>query len=681
MAAFNFHKRQTRRWWYVGATFVVAAFFTVFYVVGAGAATTGPSVADYSQCANGTATALTCDSGWINGILNANNSSYREDEVTPQRLVVDFPTSGSHSFDLQYLIRKGNNHAYDSLATWNHTEAGATRCLGFTGKALSACSAATGGAPSTADIPSDPLSVPSPCNGGSLTSTTSDHQLTGQQFQMFGGTLVNNVSYTGTTVDTTSQSLYQNIHINFSTAAKNTRVYFYFGGHLAAGGTPPTSPRGWGDGCGAASINGGPYHIKVNLIDGASAGNRDNQIMSSAILPLTGTSTTTALHQTDSGGTDLIPNNNESATGTGITVNLPADGSGAYVTDYATVAPSNVTGTVDFAYYGTSSACTAATNANEGGTSAGTGETLTSGVAKSSTILFTSPGTIYWRAFYQATGSNISSSSACSEEVLTLDQNTTTATTLHQTDSSGVDVTPTANNGDPITVPINSYVVDYGMVTPSSSTGAVAFRLYSGSTASTDCSSDTTGTGGVGEGGTASSTAGTWTSNTYHATNPGDFYWKAFFTGTGSYNSSASSCEHLIVLKGSPGAGSAPSLIPNDTVTVSGLTTGGASSGTADQKMTVSLYGPADTDCTGTALFTQTFTVTANQGYVTTNDGNPASTPKGYTISPSGTPPALTSTTYHWGVVYDGDTLNNGFSFCTTNGTFDETVTAAIQGK
>jgi hypothetical protein len=37
VAAFNFHKRRTRRWWYAGVTLVAAAFFTVFFVVGASA--------------------------------------------------------------------------------------------------------------------------------------------------------------------------------------------------------------------------------------------------------------------------------------------------------------------------------------------------------------------------------------------------------------------------------------------------------------------------------------------------------------------------------------------------------------------------------------------------------------------------------------------------------------------
>jgi hypothetical protein len=43
MAAFNFHRRKTRRWWYAGATVVAVAFFTVFYVGGAFAVTGSPS--------------------------------------------------------------------------------------------------------------------------------------------------------------------------------------------------------------------------------------------------------------------------------------------------------------------------------------------------------------------------------------------------------------------------------------------------------------------------------------------------------------------------------------------------------------------------------------------------------------------------------------------------------------
>lgn len=43
MAAFNFHKRQTRRWWYAGATLMAAAFFAVMFVGGASANLAGSS--------------------------------------------------------------------------------------------------------------------------------------------------------------------------------------------------------------------------------------------------------------------------------------------------------------------------------------------------------------------------------------------------------------------------------------------------------------------------------------------------------------------------------------------------------------------------------------------------------------------------------------------------------------
>lgn len=43
MAAFNFHRRRTRRWWYAGMTLMAAAAFAVFYVGGASAVTGSPS--------------------------------------------------------------------------------------------------------------------------------------------------------------------------------------------------------------------------------------------------------------------------------------------------------------------------------------------------------------------------------------------------------------------------------------------------------------------------------------------------------------------------------------------------------------------------------------------------------------------------------------------------------------
>jgi Prealbumin-like fold domain len=64
MAAFKFHRRKTRRWWYTGATLVAAALFGVFYVAGAGALSTSPSGFETNDGSSGTA---------ANMIVDANN--------------------------------------------------------------------------------------------------------------------------------------------------------------------------------------------------------------------------------------------------------------------------------------------------------------------------------------------------------------------------------------------------------------------------------------------------------------------------------------------------------------------------------------------------------------------------------------------------------------------------------
>lgn len=104
--------------------------------------------------------------------------------------------------------------------------------------------------------------------------------------------------------------------------------------------------------------------------------------------------------------------------------------------------------------------------------------------------------------------------------------------------------------------------------------------------------------------------------------------------------------------KANPSGTSAPSLIPQDKVTVSDLDTTGIVDGSANKVMTVSLYGATDATCTGSPVYTKTFTVTANTNYVTDNSGVGPS-PGGYTITADGT--------YKWKVHYNGDSRNNGF--------------------
>src|SRR5207248_3877561 len=112
-----------------------------------------------------------------------------------------------------------------------------------------------------------------------------------------------------------------------------------------------------------------------------------------------------------------------------------------------------------------------------GGTPAGSGKSLnSSSVATSDTVHITTAGVTYWRAHFTGTGLNTDSDSGCSGEILTANQATSTSTTLHETDSSGVDVSP-MNNEEPITISPGAYVTHYASVTPSSvPSAALPFR-------------------------------------------------------------------------------------------------------------------------------------------------------------------------------------------------------------
>ncbi len=260
----------------LAASAVAAATLVVVAVSGA-APGTEASVTTFDQCANGgpPSTATDCPENWINGILNSNNSHYAEDEVTPQRVILELPKNSpltNRTVEISYLTRKGGVHAYDSLATWNHTQTTADKCADIP------AADCVPGAPSTFAIPSDPTVV-ADANGAG--SATSGHQLAGQVFTLYGGTITGASSYTHDDASGTSDS-YAHITLTYSvpSTADGAKVMLLFGGHLA----PGLGPRGWGANVGAGSISGGPYHIRITAADGASVGNRDNQIMSGAIL-------------------------------------------------------------------------------------------------------------------------------------------------------------------------------------------------------------------------------------------------------------------------------------------------------------------------------------------------------------------------------------------------------------
>ena len=519
---------------------LVAALVVLGALVAGGSVLAAPStdasVNNYQQCANDKPGSVgdptDCDpQGWINGILNAQNSQYSEDQVTAQRLGLDIPSGGpttGRTITLKYLARKGQggvgNHAYDYLATWNFTQASADRCQGL------AAADCPGGSASTFPIPSD-ATVVADSNGPG--SSTALHELpqADRQMTMYGGTITG-VSAPVHDNAAGSGDDFATIMVTYSvpSTATDTKVQLLFGGHLAAS----VGPRGWGNNVGSSFINGGPYHIKLTQVDSSSIGNRDNQINSAAIMPI-GTQTQTALHETDSSGVDVNPaNNQDPATQTGITVTLPVGGSGTYVTDYATVAPSGSTGTVAFRYYASQAACEADTNF-KGGTSAGSGKSLdVNSVAKSNPVHTTSPGVTYWRAVFTGTGNSSNSDSGCNGEILTAIQ----ATTL------------TTNAGGPYVLGTDGTVALSDVAHLSGGTsnagGTITFMLFGDNACSTQVGGDVTVAVNGADG-------KDYTSPSISVNAPGTYYWVASYSGDPDNAGSSTTCgdpsESPLVLK------------------------------------------------------------------------------------------------------------------------------------
>jgi uncharacterized repeat protein (TIGR01451 family) len=359
------------------------------------ASPTDASVNNYQQCANDkpgsvmpTVDPTDCvPQGWINGILNAQNSQYAEDQVTAQRLGLDIPSGGpttGRTITIRYLARKGQggvgNHAYDYLATWNFTQANADRC-----QDLASADCPVGSA-STFPIPSDPTIVADSNGAGSSTAL---HELpqANRQMTMYGGTITN---VTAPVHDNASGSGddFATITVTYSVAstATDTKVQLLFGGHLAAS----VGPRGWGNNVGASFISGGPYHIRIDQLDGSSIGNRDNQINSAAILLIPATALTT-----NAGGPYV----------------LGSDGTVA-LHDVATLTGGTSTagGQITFMLFSDAACSTQVGGDVTTAVNGADGKDYTS-----PSITVNAPGTYYWVASYGGDENNTGSSSTCGD--------------------------------------------------------------------------------------------------------------------------------------------------------------------------------------------------------------------------------------------------------------------------
>jgi len=243
-------------------------------------------------------------------------------------------------------------------------------------------------------------------------------------------------------------------------------------------------------------------------------------------------------------------------------------------------------------------------------------KTVTNGsVPDSDSVTFSSAGTFYWQAAYSGDANNNPATSTCVSETLVVNKlNPTIATTL----SAG-------------TVNIGATVHDSATLSGATGNagGTATYTVYSDNSCSALYAS--AGTKTVTNGSVPDSDPVTFSS-------AGTFYWQVVYSGDANNNGATSTCtsEQVVVQKNPTGMTTAQNLLPNDSSTLSGATA------TAGGTITFKLFSPADATCSGSAVFSQTDSVSGNGTYTTTNT----------------TVFATDEGTWRWQVSYTGDANN-----------------------
>jgi uncharacterized repeat protein (TIGR01451 family) len=230
-------------------------------------------------------------------------------------------------------------------------------------------------------------------------------------------------------------------------------------------------------------------------------------------------------------------------------------------------------------------------------------------------------GTYHWTATYNGDANNSSASSTCASEPVDVGKA-----------SPAVATTP-----NPASATVGADLNDTAQVTGGfSPTGDVTFSLYGPADATCSGTALYTKTVALAGGGAA-------TSDGPASTLAGTYHWTATYNGDGNNKTASSTCasEPVAVGKASPPIATTPrpssasvGAALNDTAHVSD-----GFSPTGD--VTFSLFGPADANCSGTALYTKTVALS----------GRDAATSDGPTVDTAGT--------YHWTATYNGDGNND----------------------
>lgn len=286
------------------------------------------------------------------------------------------------------------------------------------------------------------------------------------------------------------------------------------------------------------------------------------------------------------------------------------------VHDSATLtgATSDAGGTVTYTVY-RDSGCTTKLSG------AGTKAVTNAQVLNSDDVKFNAAGTYYWQADYSGDDNNEPAHSACINEQLVIAPNAPTIGTL----LSGTDVKFGSTVNDTST--LSGATADAG--------GTVTYTVYS----DTECSKNAQ------DAGTVDVTKGIVPdSKPITFANAGTYYWEAVYSGDGNNLSATSPCtsEKLVVELEDPIIVTTQNLIPNDAATISGVVPG--SGGT----LTFRLFGPSDSDCSGTPAYESAPIPAPQDGVYETKNTSFVASEEG---------------TWRWEVEYSGDSNNEGTLF------------------
>jgi hypothetical protein len=291
---------------------------------------------------------------------------------------------------------------------------------------------------------------------------------------------------------------------------------------------------------------------------------------------------------------------------------------GSPISDTATLsnATSDAGGTITFHLF-SDSGCT-----NEVATGLSPVSVNGNGNYNSGNFTPTAAGTYYWTASYSGDAKNLSASTACGDagesSVVNKKQPTlTTSATASVTIGSPISDTATLSGGF-------------------SPTGQITFHLFSDA----GCTNEvTTGLSPVSVNGNGDYNSGNFTPSAV-----GTYYWTASYSGDGNNLGASTSCgdpgESSVVNKAPATIATAQQLFPQDSATISA-----SAGGTPTGSVTFALFAPADTTCSGSAVFTQT---------VALSSGSASTSNTTFSVS------SASASTYRWVVTYGGDGTHDG---------------------